>query len=502
VTVAGDGRPRRLHPLSVPVRISVQATKLIVPFLVAIWLASGSSWERWAILFILPVAIFETYAYFTTTYRITAGEVVVTRGLIYRNERHIPFARVQNIDLVQNPIERMLRLAEVRLETASGKEPEAILRDLSLDAVAEMRRRVLGERAEVAPAPATGATEGVPESGAVLAPAPRTLVHLRTRDLVAMGLTSLRGMAIVGILAGAAWEFDLFDRFDVTDHIESWWRSFHGSRVLMLAPLIALAAIACFMVLSVGWTILRLHGFRLERRGEDLRLQCGLLTKRTATIPRRRIQFVSVRATLPQRWLRRVSIRVETAGGAGEKEEDAISRRWFVPWLPASRVREVLAEVRPDFELAPPEWRATAPRTKARMMRIATIAALLVTLVATAIVRPWGALVLVIALPLSLWHAAAAAGVLAYARTARGIAFRSGVWTRSTSATLYEKVQVVALSESPFDRRWKMATLSMDTAGAGPAGHRIRIPFLERAVAAQLSDEMATEAGRALLRWR
>jgi putative membrane protein len=105
-------------------------------------------------------------------------------------------------------------------------------------------------------------------------------------------------------------------------------------------------------------------------------------------------------------------------------------------------------------------------------------------------------------LPLALWHAAAAARVLAYGRTARGIAFRSGVWTRATSATLGEKVQVVALSESPFDRRWKMASLSVDTAGAGPAGHRIRVPFLERAVADRLYEELAGEAGRSVLRWR
>ena len=34
-------------------------------------------------------------------------------------------------------------------------------------------------------------------------------------------------------------------------------------------------------------------------------------------------------------------------------------------------------------------------------------------------------------------------------------------------------------SQSPFDRRWKMAKLSVDTAAAGPADHRIKIPLLD-----------------------
>ena len=46
------------------------------------------------------------------------------------------------------------------------------------------------------------------------------------------------------------------------------------------------------------------------------------------------------------------------------------------------------------------------------------------------------------------------------------------------SVTFFEKIQVVRLDESPFDRRWKMATLCIDTAAAGPADHRIHIDYL------------------------
>ena len=44
--------------------------------------------------------------------------------------------------------------------------------------------------------------------------------------------------------------------------------------------------------------------------------------------------------------------------------------------------------------------------------------------------------------------------------------------------TFFNRIQTIRLDQSPFDRRWSMATLSIDTAAAGPAEHKIRIPYL------------------------
>jgi putative membrane protein len=51
--------------------------------------------------------------------------------------------------------------------------------------------------------------------------------------------------------------------------------------------------------------------------------------------------------------------------------------------------------------------------------------------------------------------------------------------TRKCSCAFVDKIQTVRLSESPFDRRWKMATLAIDTAAAGPAEHRILVKYLD-----------------------
>ena len=76
---------------------------------------------------------------------------MIARGLIWKRERHIPYARVQNIELVQHAAHRLAGVAVVRLDTGTGAGAEGELSVLSLDAVAELRDAVrVGRRGEAA----------------------------------------------------------------------------------------------------------------------------------------------------------------------------------------------------------------------------------------------------------------------------------------------------------------------------------------------------------------
>jgi len=49
----------------------------------------------------------------------------------------------------------------------------------------------------------------------------------------------------------------------------------------------------------------------------------------------------------------------------------------------------------------------------------------------------------------------------------------------------------VHLRESPFDRRYAMAQLHVDNAGATASSHRVAIAYLERQAAQRLAAELA-----------
>jgi putative membrane protein len=111
-------------------------------------------------------------------------------------------------------------------------------------------------------------------------------------------------------------------------------------------------------------------------------------------------------------------------------------------------------------------------------MRVGVATGILLTIAAGVMYRPWGALAGLVLIPLLILWAIKKGRSHSYARTAFGVAYRSGLVTRKLSLTFYERIQSVSFKQSPFDRRWKMAVLAVDTAAAGPADHQIEIPML------------------------
>lgn len=548
------GALTRLHPSSPIFGIARHARALIVPALIVLVASRGgwASWEAWAAILILPLAIYEFVRYATTRYRVDGDRIEVVQGLVFRSERKIPLRRIQNLDLVQNVFHRMLGVAEVQVSTAGSAEPEAVFKVLSLDAVARLRQQVLpGSSGDAASSTGVGgggvgADEAIVGAGDPLEPlsgSPSTvgsfpepgdapgaaassrnevMLRIPTSELILLGLLSDRGMALVAVGFGVAWETGVLNRIGFSSLYHQYGAGLAGWTLVFAAAALLVSAFLVLRVLSALWMVLRFHDFTLERDGTDLRIRCGLLTRITATIPARRIQLVSVRQTPLQRALGRLSIRVETAGGVTGNDHagDAalLGRRWFVPILPSAELSRILDVVRPalgvEFGAAP--WQPATPAARRRIMRRSMIASSLVALAALAVAGglsmgglfTGGTLVViaiatlgVLVVPWSLWLAAREARFLAHALTDDGVLFRSGAWTRQRSATFVDKIQVVALVESPFDRRHAMATLAVDTAGVGPAEHAIQVPFLPRAEAEEMLATLATRADAAAFRW-
>ena len=128
------------------------------------------------------------------------------------------------------------------------------------------------------------------------------------------------------------------------------------------------------------------------------------------------------------------------------------------------------------------------------MLRIAIVTTVLIAAVGFGIWRPWGWIAGVVALPGLIWHATKKRKSRKYARSDDCVVYRSGVLTHKTGITFFEKIQTLEVSQTPFDKRWGMATLTVDTAAAGPADHRIDISYLSEEFAQQEFDELVIKA--------
>jgi putative membrane protein len=493
---AGTEPASRLHPASMLFSIGSAARRFLIPAIVVLFASRGRMSEVWMAFLLVPAAARAAIHYFTYRYRLGPDGLRIREGVVTRNERHIPYDRIQNIDLVQNPLHRMFGVAEVRLETAGGDKPEAVIRVLSLAAVDRMRARVFAGR------------DGAATADRDEAESPVVVYRATPREVFWFGIVSNRGMVVVAAALGLASQLDPFERW-IGPAIRERWTSVESLPAFRLASLLpfAVAALVGFWillrVLSVVWAFVQLHDFRLTRRGDDLRAEYGLLTRVSKTIPRHRVQFLSVRETVIHRLLGRASIQVETAGGVeGGGEGSASSGKlWLAPIVRRDAVAAIVREALPGVDLDGVEWRRLSDRARRRWFKRWLFLVVPATVVPAVAWTPWCLVALAVLVPFAWFDARMQVRHLGWAVDGEAVFFASGWWTRQTSTTRVSKIQALGLDSSPFDRRAGMASLRVDTAGAGRLGHRIDVPFLDGQVATELLDRLAVAAGHTTFRW-
>ena len=475
-----------------------------------------ANWQFWILLFLIPVTLAALAHYFTFRLRYEGTELVISSGILFRNERHVPYARIQNLDAVRNIAHRLLGVAEVRVETGGGKAPEATISVLHETVFEEMRRRVFAGRAGVVAEDEAVAGSETAAEHRVEASEGRTLLYLPLRELLLNGFLENRGMVIVGAAYGVLWEAGLFRSF--------WEQLTSGAyapgllrdtvRTVAAGSVPSLGRIAILLVgvlgllllvrlLSMVWSFLRLHEFRLTRVGEDLRTEYGLLTRVTTTIPLKRVQSLTVRESPLQRLVDRMSVRVETAGGHGSPHDGQPKqpREWLAPIIRQSAVPALVREVLPGFDLDTLEWQPLHPRAFRRAVKPSLLLAIIIAAPFMFWFGRTGLAVLLITVPWMTTMAWTHVRRTQWVASDDALVFRSGWLWRQITVVPIAKIQVVGRAESPFDRRAAMAGVRVDTAGSASPAHRISIPYLARETAAALYERLAVQTAQTAFRW-
>ncbi len=527
---AKPSEPRRLHGLSWVFITASSMKGFLVPAIVVLVFSAGSTMASYQLLgsmVIIPTLIGALLKQAIYNYRFDAEELVIRDGILTKKERHIPYARIHNIALVRNPVHRMFAVASARIETAAGGKPEAVMRVLSIAAVEELRAETMqGSRIAAVMDSDAEADETEPRTGARAGDA--VLLQMAPGELVRLGLISNRGFLVVAAASGLLWQTIDWDAdwgsyyARVIDLIPSWATWLIDPVSFRTPVLVGMAVVVLFFVLlrlfSVAWHVIRYHDFTLRREDEGLRTEYGLFTQVSSLIPAERIQLTTVRATLLHRLFARSSLDLEMAGAgeAGSDLEQQLAaggarkaRQWLAPLVEDDRTNALIREVLPEVDLDSIKWNPLSTRARRRIMKRSAVALVFLTVGVSATLAltpvPVSALHAIwlplLGLPVTLLAATGWVRNAGYALNAHAIFFRSGLLTRYITIVRFDKMQTVALGESPFDRRRRMASVTVDTAGAATAGHRIDIPYLDRDVAEAIVERLYVEARGTEYRW-
>lgn len=484
---------RRLHPMSWLFVLVQHLKHYILPLLALIFIGRGDRDELWSLIGVGLLVLFSLWQYFTYRYGVGDNGLVVRSGLLNRSLRVIPFVRIQNVAVHQTVLHRVFGVAEVRMESASGKEPEAQMRVLKLADALALETLVRRRSAD----PAQAAEDRAD-----------SLLRLTPADVLRLGLVSNGGLVLAGagiaalmqylpdvnrrlseraLRSGVRWLFGRVEGY----HLDP-------ASYALLAAAGILAAAAALKGLSMALALLRYYGFELSEQGRRLTAERGLLARWRTTVPRQRIQAWTLEEGVLHRLLRRRRLAVDTVGG--DEHEDGRALKELAPIAAPAACDGLIAHLLPHARWDALQWRASPKAVWWRLFLPDLPWTALAVFVAYWQVGQWSLLAL-LWLPWAAFKAQRRARRMGYAMDAELIAVREGWWRRYWRFAELDKLQVLQITRSPLDRRCGTATLWLDTAGAGALGPPLRIRFLPLDEAQRLYQRLAASLAKRPLRW-
>lgn len=473
----------KLHPLSVPYRSVQTALGLLwIVFLIGfsgtavIGGTTGALIFGAAILAGLVGAVVWEFLYFQRfEYELTDDTFDLVSGVVSRRNREIPYRRIQNVGISRNVIQRLAGIAEVSLETAGGSSAEAQLRYVSFEEAKRLQNELSRRKRRRSATESAAETdeEGVSERET------EQLFEITEWELAVLGVVSI-DLRLIPLLTLAI----PFLSPALAD--PALW----AGPLYVVAPL---AAIVLYLLTSIASGIISVtnyYDFQLVRTGEELRFERGLLQRYSGTIPLEKVQTLTISENVLERAVGYASLLIETAGySPGE----AGGSQSAIPIAKRERVLRLAQSIESygDVEFERPPKRARE-RYFFRYLGVLGVLTGLVFLAERFFVPglEWYWMLLgVIAVPIGAhlkWKH------LGYALVDDHVVTRAGFWNRTTTVVPYHRVQTVLDSQTIFQRRRKLATLTIDTAGSSSLiGQDARAIDIDRERANELREDVA-----------
>lgn len=478
------GEPERLHPLFLLTGIGGSLRGMAGGYAAIAYLAvSGRAGTAIAVAVLMLLFLAGSlYLYWNRfEFRVGTSEIRIDSGIFSRTHRSIPFDRIQDVDLTQGPLARLLGIAKVKFETGGSAGPgdeEGVLHAILLQRAEELRALIRAHRSAGA------------EAGPVAADVEQPPVFAMALGRVLLAGVFNFSLALFAGLIGATQTFGEAFGFDPLSR--SFWIGLLragdpiADYILAHRVVAALAGAALLVLIGLATgivrTLLREYGFRLDRTEVGLRRRRGLLTRTDVTLPARRAQAAIVgtgplRDSLGWRELKVQSLASDDGGGGDH----------------------VLAPLGRDEEigtiLSALGWRALSAETAWKRVSSVYIWTLAIALSPLLLVAALATL----EAPNFAIGAAVILGLIVirwrgwrrtlYALDNDRLLIRSGWWRRRTVVLPLKRIQSIDLFESFVSRWFGTAGLAFGVAGGGGFSAHL-IPALPRKTARELRKQL------------
>ena len=408
------------------------------------------------LLFLPVLAISGAYQYLywkNYNFYFEDGDLKIESGVITKNKLDIPVRRIQDIDVKRSLLQRIFSIAQVNIKTAGGDVSKASLKYLDEDQAEEVREelRSLKNRREQSDEAEEGSqSEKVSDTS-------EKFYEIGDSLLTYSVLSGSQGavfLAMIFVVAGLG-----ASAFFATTALQMIGYSVAAvTAALMLSGLMFLAGVVS--------KYMSYYDFHVDRRGDVFEYERGMINKEGGSLPEEKIQKLEITENFLMRYFGYATLKAETAGVMDTEELDSTSTKVLIP---LDKREEVYRHAREIGELNIDEMNDIGPIARKRYYRryLAVSTVLLAGTVGLVFAGFHPGLVFVTMTGFLLARKASDMkwANLGYSMGESNLMVMRGFWNRTTYTVPYFRFQNLEVSESVFQRRWGVATVTVDTAG-------------------------------------
>ncbi|RYG33622.1 MAG: hypothetical protein EOO01_33020, partial [Chitinophagaceae bacterium] len=301
--------------------------KAMAPFAVIMLLRANSMealvfWISLPVLLVVVIVVaWLRFRNFTFQLDDLQQEFVITQGVFSKSRIVIRYDKIQQVNLRQSWLQRLIGVYGLDVDTAGTLDKEASIKAVSHDVAIAVKEELLqnvGHKSQ---------PDNTESAGNFTSEHETPILKISLWSLVKIGLTSnyLRTLGvlvaffltlyenIMRVMDGAGYR-----HHDVTGYVK---RDFSVN----ILGILALLLLAAFLVINLLRVILRYFNYTVSRQSGSLLLSFGLINTKSTILKPEKVQVTTVSQNFFQKKLDIVELRIRQASnGEGEKGENAI----------------------------------------------------------------------------------------------------------------------------------------------------------------------------------
>jgi len=460
---------KRLSPLSILLRIIEILPQLIIP----LYFALTGNWVE--ISFLLIGSIFGIFIftsmilrYYYFTYQFKNDEMIIRSGVISKKQRNIPFKRIQNTNVSQNILHRILNLYKLEIETAGDSTGEGILNGISkkhyieIEELIQKYKSAYKEQAKISESDNKD-YENEYDNEKNSNKNSNILFYLDFNGLLKFGIMRFRPLLlpIVGYI------YSLFQQYNpnLSENIGNWlelnfgylFNSINSFQLILTIIMLIFGALLFSWLLDIILTINQFYKFTLFNDEDKLITKRGLLSKRSASIPLKKLQLMRIYTNFIRRKFGYYGLALETAGFGGK-----VSKGPEVA-VPFSRLENIVGLAKNIINFQYPfEFESVSPKTIRRAIFRYLIVSIPI-LITLSLFYNYMFLIFLL-LPVLYWPALIKFRYRMFRIEDDKVIIKQGFIFEKISIIPIEKIQNVIIKETFFQRKLGLSSLIIDTA--------------------------------------